>query len=253
MSKGKVYVLQETLEAAEAVKATLASGGYEVVGCSDNGSKALAEIDILKPQLLITELMCYATDGIEVIRRLKGSGVKIIVLSAINREEIVQRAIFEGAAYFLVKPIDGNILVARTDDLFGEKLSVVEAETAVTRIDRSLDEKISRIFISVGIPPHIRGYSYLREGVKMAVKRPSVINNITKELYPGIGKIYSTSASKVERAIRHAIEVAWNRGRTDSINSVFGVRSYVSSEKPTNGEFIALVADKMILEGATVG
>ena len=102
----------------------------------------------------------------------------------------------------------------------------------------------------MGIPPHIKGYAYLREGVKMAVKSPDIINNITKKLYPGIGKKFDTSPSKVERAIRHAIEVAWNRGRIDSINSVFGVRAYVGSEKPTNGEFIALVADKMILEGA---
>ena len=112
----------------------------------------------------------------------------------------------------------------------------------------SLDEKISNIFINVGIPPHIKGYAYLREGVKMAVDNPGIINNITKKLYPMIGERYSTSASKVERAIRHAIEVAWNRGRIESINNILGVRAYVGAEKPTNGEFIALVADKMLLE-----
>ena len=108
----------------------------------------------------------------------------------------------------------------------------------------------AQIFINVGIPPHIKGYSFLREGVKMAVEDPEIINNITKKLYPMIGEKYSTTASKVERAIRHAIEVACNRGRIDSINGILGVRAYIGAEKPTNGEFIALVADKMLLEKA---
>jgi two-component system response regulator (stage 0 sporulation protein A) len=114
----------------------------------------------------------------------------------------------------------------------------------------TMDEKISNIFINVGIPPHIKGYSYLREGVKIAVDNPDVINNITKKLYPMIGEKYETTASKVERAIRHAIEVAWNRGRIETINSLLGIRAYVGNEKPTNGEFIALIADKMLLERA---
>ena len=112
----------------------------------------------------------------------------------------------------------------------------------------SLDEKISNIFISIGIPPHIKGYQYLREGIKMAVENPAIINSVTKELYPSIGEKFNTTASKVERAIRHAIEVAWNRGRIDAINAIFGARVYIGSERPTNSEFIALVADKLILE-----
>ena len=112
-----------------------------------------------------------------------------------------------------------------------------------------LDEKISRIFIGMGIPPHIKGYAYLREGVKLAVGDPELINSVTKKLYPMIGERYKTTASKVERAIRHAIEVAWNKGRIDAINSLFGVRAYSESEKPTNSEFIALIADRMLLDG----
>lgn len=113
----------------------------------------------------------------------------------------------------------------------------------------SLDEKISNIFISIGIPPHIKGYAYLREGIKMAVEDPGIINNVTKQLYPKIADKFETTASKVERAIRHSIEVAWNRQRIDAINAVFGVRVYIGADKPTNSEFIALVADKLILEG----
>ena len=124
----------------------------------------------------------------------------------------------------------------------------MSAEIRDKRRTASIDEKISNIFTTIGIPPHIKGFSYLREGIKMAVEDPTIINKVTKELYPKIGQKYSTSASKVERAIRHAIEVAWNRGRTDAISSIFGARVYIGNERPTNSEFIALVADKLILE-----
>ena len=114
---------------------------------------------------------------------------------------------------------------------------------------RLIDEKISNIFITVGIPAHIKGYQFLREAIKMAIETPEIVNSITKKLYPSIAEKFGTSASKVERAIRHAIEVAWNRGKIENINSVFGLLVYGANEKPTNGEFIALVADKMIIEG----
>ena len=115
--------------------------------------------------------------------------------------------------------------------------------------NKPLEEKITNIFITVGIPAHIKGYQYLREAIKMAIENPDIINSITKKLYPAIAEKFETSASKVERAIRHAIEVAWNRGKIENINSVFQIKVYDSNEKPTNGEFIALVADKMIIEG----
>ena len=133
-----------------------------------------------------------------------------------------------------------------------EGLLGVEGVPARERLERrragSLDERISNIFISIGIPPNIKGYTYLREGIKMAVADQRVMGNVTKGLYPVIGEKYGTTASKVERAIRHAIEVAWNRGRVDAVNAIFGARVYIGTEKPTNSEFIALVADKLILE-----
>lgn len=115
---------------------------------------------------------------------------------------------------------------------------------------KKIDERISHIFITVGIPAHIKGYQFLREAVKLAIENPSIINSITKQLYPSIAKSFSTTASKVERAIRHAIEVGWNRGRADRVNDIFGVKAFDRKDKPTNGEFIALIADKMLLEGA---
>ena len=113
---------------------------------------------------------------------------------------------------------------------------------------RSIDERLSSIFIRAGIPPHIKGYQFLREAVKLAVAYPEMINSITKKLYPTIAEIYQTTPSKVERAIRHAIEVAWNRGKIENINAIFGIKIYNKGEKPTNGELIALVADKILIE-----
>jgi len=118
------------------------------------------------------------------------------------------------------------------------------------RNSNKLEKRISDIFMTVGIPAHIKGYQFLREAVRLIIQKPDMINCITKQLYPQVAEKFNTSASKVERAIRHAIEVGWNRGRVDNINNEFGVRAFCAKDKPTNGEFIAVVADKMILEGA---
>ena len=250
MKKRSVYVLQESRSVAEELADGLREYDFEIAGASCDGLTAIAEIEKTEPEYLITGVISFTLDGLEVIKRLKAAKnkIKIIVVSAITREEVIQRAMDLGAEYYMVKPIDKSVLADRLNEL-GDKVTGKTFRNDEKR-SPNIDEKISKIFISVGIPPHIKGYVYLREGVKMAIDKPQIINNITKQLYPGIGEKYSTSASKVERAIRHAIEVAWNRGRIESINSVFGVRAYVGSEKPTNGEFIALVADKMILEGA---
>ena len=145
-----------------------------------------------------------------------------------------------------MKPVSAELVEERVAELSDD--GTAKTEKLERRRAGSLDERISSIFISIGIPPHIKGYGYLRESIKMAVENPQIINNITKGLYPIIGEKFETSASKVERAIRHAIEVAWNRGRVDAVNAIFGARVYIGTEKPTNSEFIALVADKLILE-----
>lgn len=114
--------------------------------------------------------------------------------------------------------------------------------------ERMLDERLAGIFISAGIPPHIKGYAFLREAVKQAVRRPEMINNITKQLYPAVADKFDTTPSKVERAIRHAIEVAWSRGKIENINNVYGIKIFSKGDKPTNGELIALVSDKLMIE-----
>lgn len=228
---------------------------FEIVGHSGDGAEGIEIIKRTRPEILILDLILKSLDGFAVMDRVASEGidVKTVVISSFSREEIISKAIARGALYYMVKPVPSGLLKSRLVelvDLIPKETKLPDAGEYRPTIKSSLDEKISKIFISVGIPPHIKGYSYLREGVKLAVKQPDIINNITKKLYPMIGEKYSTSASKVERAIRHAIEVAWNKGRIDNINNIFGVRAYIGSEKPTNGEFIALIADKMLLDGA---
>ena len=160
----------------------------------------------------------------------------------------LEKAMEEGADYYLVKPFTLSSAMERMEELVKDRNEGVKDFGVSKKKPVSLEEKISDIFIAIGIPPHIKGYAYLREGIKTTVNHPNVINSVTKVLYPSIAKNFETTPSKVERAIRHAIEVAWNRGRIDAINAVFGSRVYLGSEKPTNSEFIALVADKLILE-----
>ncbi len=253
MQKKGVFLLQESNESIQSLMELFKNDkDFEVVGSSTDGIAAISIIADKKPKFLITELILSGYDGLSVISKVKEmGGIKIVVLSAMCSDEIVKKAIELGADYYMAKPFDPKLLLERLsfiDNVAYEKKSAFPNDGSGNFYKISLDEKISKIFINVGIPPHIKGYVFLREGVKMAVNDPSVINNITKKLYPSIGEKFNTSSSKVERAIRHAIEVAWNRGRIDTINSILGVRAYIGAEKPTNGEFIALVADKMLLE-----
>ena len=254
MSKKTVFLLQGTKEQNEQLAKKFESNSeYEVCGTSVDGISAILAIEEKKPAVLITELVLAGYDGLSVISKIRSLNlsVKIVVLSSLMSEDVISKTISAGADYFLAKPVNFDLLIERLSSLDAKvKNSILVKDRSEGIHTMTLEEKVSRIFINVGIPPHIKGYVFLREGVIMAVKDPEVINNITKRLYPTIGKKYQTTASKVERAIRHAIEVAWNRGRIESINSILGVRAYIGAEKPTNGEFIALVADKMLLEKA---
>lgn len=255
MPKHTVVILQDNPQKAEELAAKFReSEDFEVVGTSSDGEQGLSYILASNAEYVVTDLILSNLDGLGVLDRLKraSSRAKVVVLSALAREEVVETCLGKGAAYYITKPCDPDVVVKRVKELFIGQSHADEKKAANRAAVRnfSLDERISRIFISVGIPPHIKGYGYLREGIKMAVENPDVINNITKKLYPMIGDKYSTTPSKVERAIRHAIEVAWSRGRINNINDLFGVQTYLTSEKPTNGEFIALIADKMLLEGA---
>ena len=244
MEKLKVMII-DSEEIIDSYKEELnKEGDIECVGEFSNGLIALDEAKNLDPELIILDLLLPNVDGLEVIEQLKRDlpNCKFIVTSSLNSSLFVSKAMELGVDYFMLKPVDAKTLIKRIKD--------INLNSSVSKGSQSkkLDEKITNIFLTVGIPAHIKGYQFLREAIKMAVSDPHIINNITKKLYPGIAQVYNTTASKVERAIRHAIEVAWNKGKIENINDVFGLHVYDTHEKPTNGEFIALVADKMLLE-----
>jgi len=236
----------------------------DILDTATDGATGAEKICALKPDAVILGVVLPGIDGFAVMERISASGLKpsIIVYSAFSTESFVSKALNLGADYYMVKPCDLGMLKERlfdahysrktAKDKYRKEFAIPAQPLRTERSykSKSLEERITNIFISVGIPPHIKGYGYLREAVKMAVDEPDIINSITKKLYPSIAGRFDTSASKVERAIRHAIEVAWNRGKMENVNSLFGIKIYSNNEKPTNGEFIALIADKMLLEGA---
>ncbi len=249
MKAERVLILESNEAFANELKEQIASrAGWEVCGATGSGEEGINLLKNEDPDIVILSLFLKGFDGFTVMEEAKRSEKKcaFIVMGNFSDDKIINRAIALGARYYLMKPVEASVVVDRAAEVAGEM--PVRRESLERRRANSLDERISNIFISIGIPPHIKGYAYLREGIKMAVEDPHVINNVTKGLYPVIGEKFQTTASKVERAIRHAIEVAWNRGRIDAVNAIFGARVYIGTEKPTNSEFIALVADKLILE-----
>lgn len=248
--KGKLRVyVADKAEENPIVTYLRGSDKFSLVGISPNGEDVLNDLPLLKPDFLIMEVLLSGIDGFEVLEKLKekmkDEMPKVIFVTNLSHSGFVTKAMNEGASYFMVKPVKPEVLEERMFDLLNEE----KPNSGALKFNKQLDEKISNIFISIGIPAHIKGYQFLREAVKLAVEKPEIIGSITKQLYPTIAERFETSSSKVERGMRHAIEVAWNRGKIENINSLFGLKIYNSNEKPTNGELIALIADKMIMEG----
>lgn len=253
----KIILIDNSEQMRESIKEQLKNTNTFVVADFADGVSALTYLKDNAVDVVITDIVLPNIDGYEFLEGLNKLEIKhkpkVLILSALSNDNFINKALSLGADYYMVKPCDINVLKLRVADLCKNQEidNVVIPSIVKTKPrNRQLEEKITNIFITVGIPAHIKGYQFLREAIKMAIDNPEIINSITKKLYPSIAERYETTASKVERAIRHAIEVAWNRGKIENINALFGIRVYSNNEKPTNGEFIALVADKMLIEGA---
>ncbi len=246
----KIVLLDSDKKCKEIIKKDFESiTDVSIVADFETSQKTLDYLKDNKVDLVLLDLILPGEDGFIFLEKLKAlpNVPKTIVMSSLSLDGFVQKSLAMGASNFILKPCSGSIL----RDRIVEVLENRKQTTAVPNIrNKQLEEKITNIFITVGIPAHIKGYQFLREAIKLAIANPEIINSITKKLYPSIAERFETSASKVERAIRHAIEVAWNRGKIENINQLFGITVYTNNEKPTNGEFIALVADKMLIEGA---
>ena len=226
--------------------------GYSVCACCNDGESAIDNIVNLQPDVVILDLILPKVDGFAVLdfisKKLLTKRPLVIVVSALTQDAFVNKALSAGANDFLAKPFSLDSLKSHIDALFsGTPITNNSLSKSKSKV---IEEQITTVFLTIGIPAHIKGYQYLREAIKLTFEHPNYINNITKELYPAIAQKFETTPSKVERAIRHAIEIAWNRGRIESINTIFGIKVYNNADRPTNSEFIALVADQMLLDNA---
>ena len=227
-----------------------------VVAVAVDGIDAMNKIRDTHPDVAIIDGIMPRLDGLGVLERLQNVDEAdrpvTIILSALSQDKVVQKALDLGAAYYMVKPFDMDALTQRIRQLMQEQKPLLKTTTATVSAANSaaydLETKVTNILHEIGVPAHIRGYHYMREAIIMSVNDMDVLNYITKELYPSIAKKCNTTPSRVERAIRHAIEVAWNRGKVDAIDALFGYTVNNHKGKPTNSEFIALISDRLRLE-----
>ena len=260
MSEEKIKVLlaDDNKEFIDAVTSYLTlQNDMEVVGVAYDGMEAYTKILNTKPDVAILDGIMPNLDGLGILEKLNKSknpneAPICIMLSAVNQEKITQKAIDLGAEYYIVKPFDLACLSTRIrqmKDVLVQKTTTQSlAAKNAKNYSINLESRVTNVLHEIGVPAHIRGYHYMREAIMMAVNDIDVLNYITKELYPSIAKKCNTTPSRVERAIRHAIEVAWSRGKVDVIDNMFGYTINNHKGKPTNSEFIALIADRLRLE-----
>lgn len=263
MTEKKISVLiaDDNKEFGEILSEYLKSqNDIEVMGVAKDGIEAFDMIMADKPDVAILDIIMPHLDGLGVLEKLNNSQMAhkplCIMLTAVGQDRITQRALALGAEYYIVKPFDMDILISRIRELRNfHKVSMIRTDQViehkapyVNTTSKSLETEVTNIIHEIGVPAHIKGYQYLRDAIMMVVKDIDMINSITKQLYPSIAKAYNTTPSRVERAIRHAIEVAWSRGQVETIDSLFKYTINVGKGKPTNSEFIAMIADKLRLE-----
>ena len=226
------------------------SYGMNVTLCAKDGNKLLETAIKVKPEIILSDIFMPGLDAMGVMQALKDRNVEVkyVVMSSFDNPNLETEALNSGATYYLIKPFDVHILAERIVQMAGWKKIEGYKKTSNSEItDNDLELMITDIIHEIGVPAHIKGYHYLREAILLSVKNEEAINSVTKILYPTVAKTHKTTSSRVERAIRHAIEVAWDRGDIDVLNSYFGYTIHNGRGKPTNSEFIAMISDKLRL------
>ena len=227
-----------------------------IVGVANNGLEAWEQIQTQGPDLIILDLVMPHLDGLGVLEQINtrssAARPKIIMLTAFGQESLTNQAMMLGVDYFILKPFDLEILTKRIRSLTQDIPSSTPAHLSsaspiMTTVGNrpNLNVEVTTLMQQIGIPAHVKGYQYIRDAILMVIDDVSLLGAVTKELYPGIAKKYNTASSRVERGIRHAIELAWARGQKDAIKRIFGYSMNIERQKPTNSEFIALLADNL--------
>lgn len=250
--KKSVVIVDDNKEFCENLRDFLSGDDtYEVVACAHDGKTGYELVLETKPDLLLTDIVMPVMDGLTLMSRIAnnntlGKKPRIIVFSASGYDSIISGATRLGAEFYFIKPFEYQALKERMDAITADKSS--NSGAALPKTPRDLETSITMYIQQLGVPAHIKGYQYIRDAIMMVIEDMDAINSITKFLYPTVAKHYNTTSSRVERAIRHAIEVAWDRGNPDILNDLFGYTILSTRGKPTNSEFIAMIADKIRLD-----
>ena len=260
MEKIRVLTVDDNVRILELYEELLKKdAAVEHVGRAEDGVEAVKKIKELQPDVVLLDIIMPKLDGIGVLEQIRKDTelVKqphVIVVTAIGQERVTESVFALGASYYIMKPFDSAVIMQRIHQVMGigticgvEHSRLVNQEMKPQNVNH-LEVDVTDIIHEIGVPAHIKGYQYLREAIIMVVNDIDVINQITKSLYPKIAGKFSTTPSRVERAIRHAIEVAWGRGQQDVVENIFGYTISAAKGKPTNSEFIAMIADKLRLE-----
>ena len=253
----KILIADESADQRRALRENLQKAGYRYIEEATNGEEALLKIDRFRPDVVVVDLWLSKLDGIGVIRNAKGLNhpegqVPIFILvSLISNQNVFVEATAAGADYCVLKPYDCKGLITEIEEIAKRKSAPSHSPTAKAtpgHDEHEIETQVTKIIHQIGIPAHIKGYQYLRTAIIMTINDNEIINSVTKILYPSVAKKYQTTTSRVERAIRHAIEVAWDRGDVDTLNSYFGYTIQNNRGKPTNSEVIAMIADNLRLK-----
>ena len=257
--KIKILIADENPNQRQVLRDGLARAGYRFIEEAANGEEALLKISRSHPDVVVIDVWLSRLDGIGVLRNSraldygKDSAPSFIVVSMVSNQSIFLEAMGAGAELCLLKPYDVKSLCEHIGEILknrkrGGEVSVPTPTPTPDDRTPDIETQVTKIIHQIGVPAHIKGYQYLRSAILLTVKDSDVINSVTKVLYPSVAKKYATTTSRVERAIRHAIEVAWDRGDVDTLNSYFGYTIQNNRGKPTNSEFIAMIADNLRLK-----
>ncbi len=249
----KVLIAEERNEFGISCVKALEKNGCSVIISAKDGNYVVANVEKYKPDVVILEAFMPGLDALGVLKRLNSDdfGIKpvVCVLSGVSNSDFEQQILSAGADYYFIKPVEPSAIAERVALLLSMKGRRVNDNTNnVKNSEAQLEVTVSEIMHQIGVPAHIKGYQYLREAIILSINNTDMMNSVTKLLYPTVAKTYDTTASRVERAIRHAIEVAWDRGDVDVLSSYFGYTIHNTRGKPTNSEFIAMISDKLRLK-----
>ncbi|MGN0517780.1 MAG: sporulation transcription factor Spo0A [Acutalibacteraceae bacterium] len=248
----KMLITEEENEYFKQYGDGLAKNNITAYFCSKDGVEVLERIESLKPDVVLLDLFLTRIDAIGVLRTytkdISADMPVFIIVSGFDSAVLQREVMAAGASYFVLKPYKLDNLVDIISHLM-EEAAIEKSGLHLSSVKSTdLEVQITDILHQIGVPAHIKGYHYLRDSIIMSVEHPEIINAVTKQLYPSVAKKYNTTSSRVERAIRHAIEVAWDRGDVDVLNSYFGYTIHTGRGKPTNSEFVAMISDKLRLQ-----